>query len=419
MSQQRHRGVYRSPVEGVFLVRRLGETRSSPPSRGALYVSLALHGLAALILTFILAMRVEVYQILDEIQVEWLKVPDSPKVVKKRLKTPLEQEKLKTPEKPVAREAPEKLMKQANHPITEVVRWEPKPSLRDVENNLAPPIERLPDVMTDTKFTLTDDVTSLSQLRSLPGDPSGIGEVTGRKRVKGSGLGSFLYGNEGQGDGLLGGGGGSGSATRDPLKILDFLRGRGEHGTIVYVLDVSASMGAAGLYKLELAKQSLLDHLFLLSEEDNFNIITFHATVSRMSPQVLPATADNLTRAKRYLDKFKQDSIHDNNGTNTLGALQTALAMKPDVVVLLTDGVPTSAYGMVVETEPEKIVAGVRQANVSKAGLFIVGLELDVKDTPDAPGALLLKRLAEQTGGKIKFVGRDELLTFRERFASP
>lgn len=419
MSKHLYRVVYHPTVEKRALSRFLFEKKASPSSRGAFYISLALHGVAALTVTLILAMRVEVYQILDEIQVEWLKVPEPPKVVRKRLKTPLEKEKSKTPEKPVAREAPEKLAKQADNPIAEVVRWEPKPLLRDAENNVAPRLERLPDVMTAAHLQLTTDVTNLSQLRSLPGDPTGIGKVTGQARVKGSGLGSFLYGNEGRGEGLLGGGGGSGSANKDPLKILDFLRGRGEHGTIIYVLDVSASMAAAGLYKLELAKQSLLDHLFLLSEGDSFNIVTFHATVSRMSPQVLPATADNLARAKRYLDKFKQESILDNNGTNTLGALQTALAMNPDVVVLLTDGVPTSAYGMVVETEPEKIIAGVRQANVSKAGLFIVGLEIDVKDTPDAPGALLLKRLAEQTGGKIKFVGRDELITFRDRFGSP
>jgi hypothetical protein len=418
MSRDQFRVVYRPPVDGdtVVLTRRIGDPIPRKRSRSALYVSLALHGIVALVFTVVLAMRVEVYQILDEIQVEWLKVPDAPKVVKKRLKTPIEKEKPKTPERPVAREAPEKLMKQANNPITEVARWSPKPLLRDAENNIAPRIERLPDLMTAADLKLTSDVTNLSAIRSLPGDTSGIGTVTGRARVKGSGLGSFLYGNEGTGNGLLGGGGASG--TNDPLKILDFLRGRGEHGNIVYVLDVSGSMAAAGLYKLELAKQSLLDHLFLLSEEDSFNIVTFHATVARMSPQVLPATADNMTKAKRYLDKFQQDSILDNNGTNTLGALQAAFAMKPDVVVLLTDGVPTSAYGMVVETEPEKIVSGVRAANTNRAGLFIVGLELDVRDTPNAPGAILLKRLAEQTGGKIKFVNRDELAKFKERFAS-
>lgn len=408
-----------TPSDGsptTTLSRRIGEPNPRERSRSALYVSLVVHALAGLILTVVLALRVEVYQMLDEIQVEWLKVPESPNVVKKRLKTPVEEEKPKTPQRPVAREAPEKLMKQADNPITEVVRWSPKPLLREAENNLSPRVERMPDLMTAADLKLSTDVTSLSQMRSLPGATDGMGKVTGRARVQGSGLGSFLYGNEGKGNGLLNGGGGSG--TNDPLKILDFLRGRGEHGNIVYVLDVSASMAAAGLYKLELAKQSLLDHLFLLSGEDSFNIVTFYSTVSRMSPQVLPATADNMSKAKRYLDRFQQDTILDYNGTNTLGALQAAFAMKPDVVVLLTDGVPTSAYGMVVETEPDKIIGGVRTANTNRAGLFIVGLELDVKDTPNAPGALLLKRLAEQTGGKIRFVNRDELIKFRERFAS-
>jgi len=384
-------------------------------SRAALLVSLSLHLAAAITMGIVLMMQVEVYRVLDAIDVEWFQLPNAPQMVKKRLKTPIE-EKPKEDERPLAREVPDKLMKQANNPITEVRQWSPRIVLQDAENNLLPRTQRLPDIATAADLQLSSDVTSLSQLRSLPGATDGQGKVTGRTRVRGSGLGSMLYGNDGTGDGLLGGGGRSGVG--DPLNILDFLRGKGDHGRIVYVLDVSASMGAAGLYKLELAKSALIDHMFLLTEQDTFNILTFSANVSRMGGEAVTATADNLSKAKRYLDRFTQQSIGDNNGTNTLGALQAAFAMQPDVVVLLTDGVPTSAYGSVVETDPEKIVQGVRRANASQAGLFIVGLELDVKDSPNAPGAILLKRLADQTGGRIRFVGRDELVRYRDSLAT-
>ena len=211
-------------------------------------------------------------------------------------------------------------------------------------------------------------------------------------------------------EGLLGGGGARG--LRDPLGIIDFLRGRGESGTIIYVLDVSASMGAAGLYKLELAKMSLIDHLYLLSEKDRFNIVTFSSGVSKMWPQPRPATGKNIEAAQEYLHQFTQETIRNNLGTDTLGALEAALAMGPDVVVLLTDGIPTSAQGREVETDPDRIIQAVRQKNTRRAALYIVGLEIDQLG---GPGELLLRELARQTNGKVKFVGRDELIRYKNR----
>jgi hypothetical protein len=381
--------------------------------RTALLGSLVLHALAAVVATVLLMMRTDIYEVLDALEVEWVEMPDALRPMRKRLKVPVPQ-KLEDPDRPVARPEPDKLMRQANNPITEVARFSQRTVFQDVERNPFPKVQQVPPLMTAADLTLTSDVTNIAQMRSLPSSrEDGRGQVTGRTRVQGSGLGSMLFNSRGAGDGLLGGGGRAGVA--DPLRILDFLRGRGEQGKIVYVLDVSASMGAAGLRKLDLAKISLLDHLFLLGEKDQFNVITFWASVGRLDAGLLPATAENLTRAKRYLDRFTQQSITEYWGTNTLGAIEAALTLRPDVVVLLTDGVPTSEGGMKVETDPDRIVQAVRSHNTSNAALFIVGLEIDIEDTPNAPGAILLRRLAEQTNGRIKFVGRDELARYRER----
>lgn len=383
-------------------------------SRAALLVSLGVHLVTGLILAILLMLKTEIYPPDDALDVEWIKLKDeTPKRIKRRIKTPVEP-KVEDKEKPVAREEPDKEMKQANNPITEVVRFSPRILFQNAENVIAPKSIQLPDVTTIAN--LPTDVTSLSAPRSLPGQTDGIGKVTGQARVQGSGLGSMLFNNSGTGDGLLGGGGKSG--TKDPLKIIDFLKGRGEQGRIVYVLDVSASMRALGLYKLPLAKQSLIDHVFLLNENDEFNILTFSGSVAKMSGSLMPATSENLSRARQYLTKFTEDSIENNMGTNTLAAIETALSLKPNVIVLLTDGVPTSAGGTVVETDPDRIIRAVKAKNTSQAVLFIVGLEIDIKDSPDAPGALLLKRLAEQTGGRIKFVSRDELIRYREQTES-
>jgi len=379
-------------------------------SRAPLVISLVLHGVLALSVGVLLVMRSEIPEIVNALDMVWLMTLDEPVMVKKRLKVPVRPQRL-DPQQPVALRDPDRLMKQARNRIAEAMRLTDRIVTQDVDLS-APIIDRLPDVATIADVPRRTDVTSVSRARGRPGPTDGNANVTGRTRARGSGLGSLLYGNQGQ-DGLLGGGGRPG--IHDPLNIIDFLRGRGSSGRIVYVLDVSSSMGAAGLHKLDLAKKSLLDHLYLLKEEESFNVITFSSRVSRMWAKLAPATSDNLSTANAHLAKFTQMSIMDNRGTDTLGALQAALTMRPDVVVLMTDGVPTSSQGKVVEYDPDRIVQLVRAGNRSNAALFIVGLEIDGLG---GPGALLLRQLAEQTGGRVKFVGRDDLLMFSDAVRS-
>ncbi|MDA1192566.1 MAG: VWA domain-containing protein [Candidatus Poribacteria bacterium] len=388
--------------------RVIGTVTWRKTSKAAWITSLVVHGIAALILAIMLLMRTDVADLKEVFDVSWVEM-ETPPEVKKRLKVP-EQPTQRTDER-FARRDPERLMKQANNPMNTVIR-ETDRVVQNVEINDAPVTQRLPELMTAVDTTLSTDVTAIARMQSLSARPDGQGKLSDRARSQGSGLGSQLYNNDGT-DGALGGGGNPG--INDPLNIIDFLKKGGATGKIVYVLDVSASMGAAGLYKLELAKSSLIDHIFLLTEQDSFNVVTFSARVARMQPDMSPATGDSMSKAKQYLDRFTQETISDNLGTNTLGALQSAFAMKPDVVVLLTDGLPTSAQGQSVETSPDLIIRAVKQSNVSGAALFIIGLEIDHLG---GPGELLLRQLASQTGGRIKFVSRDDLVRFQGRMQS-
>ncbi|MBT3269115.1 VWA domain-containing protein [Candidatus Poribacteria bacterium] len=391
-------------------MRTIGDTSTRRSrSRAAAVVSLVLHVALGIVVSVLLLMETDVYQILDSMDIVWMDELSEPQQVKRRLKVKLEQ-RLNDPDKPIALKDPDKLMKEARNQLTEVAELSERIVVQDVQKNDMQRIDQLEEMM--TAADLQTDVTSLTRLRSMPGRTDGQGEVTGRTRTQGSGLGSMLFGNDGKG-GLLGGGGNSGDG--DPLGIIDFLRNRGDGGRIVYVLDVSASMGAAGLHKLGLAKESLIDHMYLLSEQDEFSIVTFASSISRMGTSAVPATAENLGKAEGYLGRFTQESITGNLGTNTLGAIQTAFDMGPDVVVLLTDGVPTSAGGQVVETDPDKIIRAAHASNRTEAALFIVGLEID---NLGGPGELLLKQLAENTGGKVKFVGRSDLLLYKDKLAA-
>ena len=386
------------------------ERRKSRGPRAPLVISLIVHGVLVIIFGVMLAMRADIQEIANTLDVLWVMQPEEPLRVKRRLKVPLQPTRLDR-EQPVALPDPDRLMEQAKNRLTEVMRQSERIPIEDVSRNTQPTIERLPDVTTVADLHSTD--ASLEALRSRPGRTDGQGEVTDRTRVRGSGLGSMLYGNSGT-DGLLGGGGRPG--VHDPLNIIDFLRGEGTEGRIVYVLDVSASMGAAGLHKLDLAKKSLLDHLALLNEENTYNIVVFSSRVTNMWKEPGIASIANAGDARRYLGAYTQDTIMNNQGTDTLGALQAAFRMQPDVVVLLTDGLPTKSGGKVVVNDPDLLADAVKQANTSNAGLFIIGLEIDGSS---GPGALLLTHLARATGGEVKFVTRDELRRFSTANPAP
>ncbi len=373
---------------------QIGETsRTTKGSRAAVITSLTLHVAAGILVAILLVMKTDVYQALEAMDIVWMDALEEPQQVKRRLKMKVERRLAD----------PDTLMERARNPLTDIRERPDRLVIEDTQHNL-----EIEPLMTAADLDMSTDVTLVERTGSMLGVPGGKGQASGRTGPK-PGPGRLRDGGGG-GTGLFGGGGGG-----DPLDIIDFLRSRGDGGRIVYVLDVSASMGAAGLHKLGLAKESLVDHIYLLSEQDEFNIVTFSSQISRMQPKAIAASGENLGKAEAYLDRFSLGNIAGNLGTNTLGALTTAFGMAPDVVVLLTDGVPTSGQGTVVETDPDRIIRAARASNRTDAALFIVGLEID---NLGGPGELLLKQLAENTGGKVKFVGRSDLLLYKDKMAS-
>lgn len=287
--------------------------------------------------------------------------------------------------------------------MDEVVKLSPRVVLEDVEVNKAPLSEVIPDVMTDAQLREAE-ASNLSRLIAQPGRTDGRGVVTGRVRARGDGSGRFRGEGQGGGDGLLGGGGKSGISDR--LGIIDFLNEFDGPQNVVYCLDVSASMQAAGLRKLFLAVRSLKNSALMLGDEDTLNLVTFSTQAKAMHREMLPANAPNIERTLKYLDKFTPESIQFNTGTNILAALETALALNPSIIVLITDGLPTTDPNYPIEVNKDVILEKVREMNVNNAIIYVVALEIDVKRSP---GAKLLVSLAEENKGKIKVVGTDLL----------
>ncbi|MGB9595544.1 MAG: vWA domain-containing protein [Candidatus Poribacteria bacterium] len=178
-------------------------------------------------------------------------------------------------------------------------------------------------------------------------------------------------------------------------QLVDFvnrLKGRRE---IIYCLDISASMGAPGSNKLNIARKYLVESLMELTENDSFNIIVFSKESAVYNPSgTIMATRENISNAVSYLNQFNQTNIRTNTKTDLLSPIILALGMKPNIVVVVTDGLPT--VGVI---QPEKILQEIRNANTGSK-IFAIGMEMD----EDQPEAWLLKSIAEQNDGEFQLL---------------
>lgn len=380
---------------------RIDAQRRRNRMRSVILLSLILHMIIIIVYLFL-----PLNQIADEstdvFAVDLLNDAEAPKKRKQMPKPPLTR-KMYDPNKELARDALDRKIETARNKMDEVVKLSPRVVLEDVEVNKAPVSEIIPDVMTDAQLR-DAEASNLSRLIAQPGRTDGRGLVTGRVRARGDGSGRFRGTGQGGGDGLLGGGGKDGISDR--LGIIDFLNEFGGPKDIVYCLDVSASMQAAGLNKLELAVDSIKDSVLMLSDTDTLNVVAFSTQARSMHKQMLPANAPNIGSTLKYLDRFTPERIQSNVGTNILAALEGALMLDPSVIVLVTDGLPTTVSGHSIETNTQKILDIVRERNENNAAIYVVALEIDLKRSP---GAQLLVSLAEEHNGKIKVIGTDRL----------
>lgn len=384
---------------GIDARRRKNRTRS------VILLSLILHMIFAITYLFLPINQLTQEQA-DALAVDLINDADAPRKRKPKPKPPLTK-KMYNPNEELARDAMEKKIEAARNKIDEVMKLSPRVVLKDVEVNKAPVSEIIPDVMTDAQLR-DAEASNLSRLIAQPGRTDGRGLVTGRVRARGDGMGRFRGGGqEGSDGGLLGGGGKDGAADR--LGLIDFLDEFGGPKDVVYCLDITASMQAAGMKKLPLAINALKDSVMMLGNSDKLNIVTFSTRAEAMSEKMLPASAANIKRTLKYLDRLNS---HQQAGTNILAALEVALTLDPSVIVLITDGLPTTSPDYPIEEDTDIILQTVREKNINNAIIYVVALEFDFKRSHAAE---LLVPLAEEHGGKIKAIGGDQLFEFAEQ----
>jgi hypothetical protein len=139
----------------------------------------------------------------------------------------------------------------------------------------------------------------------------------------------------------LGGGGGSGGGSgggigRGVGPGTEFFGARVQARSFAYVIDRSGSMSGYGA--LEIAKRELMASLELLPPDARFAVFFYNIQTRPISgpdgrPGLRPATAAAKEAVRAALGEFRATG-----GTEHAAAIRAALAVQPEVIFFLTDG---------------------------------------------------------------------------------
>ena len=190
------------------------------------------------------------------------------------------------------------------------------------------------------------------------------------------------------GSGGIGSGGGVGGgvgATVGPGTEFFGMRDKG--GSYAYVIDRSGSMTVR--HSLEVAKRELLVSLIQVPAEVTFSVVFYNSEATIFSDPagklgMMPASAANKRRVQDLLV-----TIPPYGGTNHILALQTALALHPEVLFFLTD-----ADSMRPE-EVTDILAIAGKTRIHAVEFGQVGV---------LGGSNPLRTLAKKTGGSYRYI---------------
>jgi Ca-activated chloride channel homolog len=170
---------------------------------------------------------------------------------------------------------------------------------------------------------------------------------------------------------------------------------------LVFVLDTSGSMSGS---PIEMAKQAMMVALDGLYPQDTFNLILFSGYTNILFPAPMPATPDNVARAKAMLA-----GANGNGGTEMMKAIRAALEPSDAqdhlrIACFMTDG----QVGNDME-----IIAEVRKH--PNARVFAMGFG-------GSPNRFLLDNITQYGRGEVEYVdGTNDGVAkrFRERVRNP
>jgi Ca-activated chloride channel family protein len=163
---------------------------------------------------------------------------------------------------------------------------------------------------------------------------------------------------------------------------------------MVFVLDTSGSMRGK---RMTQARGALNYCLKNLAPQDRFAVINFATTVNKYNDQLLAASAEQVTHARKWVD-----GLEATGGTAINDGLAAALDMRTNddartfTIVFFTDGRPT-----IGETNSDKILQNVKGRNNASTRIFTFGVGDDVNAT-------MLDQIADQSRALSTYVRETE-----------
>lgn len=139
---------------------------------------------------------------------------------------------------------------------------------------------------------------------------------------------------------------------------------------IIFLIDISGSMlqRTGTSTRLNLVYEEIKQALASLEPNQQFNLVLFAERVSYFSEQPVFASRANILKAYSYLGS----DVNCGGSTDLQGGLRQALAMRPDQILLLSDGLPTSTQPAILLTETKYL----REKTLPKTQIHAVGFYL-------------------------------------------
>ncbi|XP_045167329.2 inter-alpha-trypsin inhibitor heavy chain H3-like [Mercenaria mercenaria] len=157
---------------------------------------------------------------------------------------------------------------------------------------------------------------------------------------------------------------------------------------VLFILDVSGSMGGRKIEQLKDAMYVVLDEL---QEGDRFNIITFSGDIRSYMPEMIDVTREEILKAKEFTQTIRASGWTDINGAVLRGIdllkISKQEGERSPVVVFLTDGHPSSGV-----QNPLQILRNIDSANEGEIPIFSLAFGSDADWN-------LVKKMAIQNDG--------------------
>ncbi len=177
-------------------------------------------------------------------------------------------------------------------------------------------------------------------------------------------------------------------------RLVKFIEAQEGPQRIIYCIDLSSSLQNLPHYKLKKIVDIMRDSLTFLEPHDSFNIIAFSTELIVYQKGFLSVTEETVDTSSAYLANIKSQIHTKGTDHDMLTALTEIAKSSPTIVVLFSDGIPTSI------TTPDLKLIGEHAKGNGK--IFAMGIGM----APTFPGAVMLKQLSITSQGDFWLVDR-------------